>query len=416
MELETAIYYTTKVVEYAYWSVDVVLETISHYIPKKSQTISTCKACIHDARVPNSNLMTEYFTAAKQVFQTFNSELSVGGANPIDQTTFLKNNTIVNIPMVFHLLDPKLKSNDTKFYENLIKNSIVKTLNQDYNRNYSNFKDSYISMVNNLFKDSDVSKKNFYLQCSERLSKLKNVTWNFSLHKIIVKPVSGLDIDNDTEQIYKSTDVVDPENFLNIIIAPGNSILGISVFPFWDRNSQSISKIADNLKYRNAVLINTSVFLGGTPPYNLYRTFTHEIGHWAGLLHPFDNSSYMSDEIKKYNLDKLDFDKSTVKIGDIDQDRVGDLIADTASQSDPVYGTVYDSFVKVRNWINGKYVTTNIRNTPYSKIFEKNTYIPNFYNFMDYTDDGQMCFFTHLQHLHMLYILKVFRPNFLKTT
>lgn len=414
MDLETAINYSTKFIEYTYWCLDLIFEKIKNYLPQKKNNISMCKTCIHDARMPGSTLKSEFQSASK-ILPMYSNNLLVGGTNPINQSSFLQDKTTVRIPMIFHLLDPNLKSYDVKFFENLINNSIIKTLNQDYNRGYTNYKDEYIKNVNNLFKDSDITKLNYYTQCAERLSKLDNITWVFSLNKIIIKPINGLNIDSDTEKIYKACNLIDPESYLNIIVAPANNILGISVFPFWDRDSEDISKIANENKYRNGILMNTKVFIGGYAPYDLFRTFTHEIGHWAGLLHPFDNDSFQSNEVKKYNLDKLDFDKTVVKAGESDQDSVGDLVADTAPQTEPVYGTVYDSFIKVRKWINGKYVTTNVRQTPYSKVFENNNYTPNFYNFMDYTDDSQMCFFTHLQHMHMLYMLKVFRPNFIKS-
>lgn len=414
MDLETAINYSTKFIEYIYWGFDLICDKIKYYLPPNKDNISTCKTCIHDARTPGSTLKSDFASASK-IVASYTEKISVGGTNPINQSSFLKEKTIVKIPMVFHLLDPSLNSYDIKFFENLINNFIIKTLNQDFNRGYYNYKDEYLKNVNTLFKNSDVTKLNYYTQCAERLSKLNNITWVFSLDKIIIKPTKDLNIDTNADNIYKSSNLVDPESYLNIIVAPATDILGISVFPFWDRDSKDMTKISSENKYRNGILMNTKVFLGGYAPYNLFRTFTHEIGHWAGLLHPFDNDSFQSNEVKKYNLDKLDFDKTAIKAGETDQDCIGDLVADTAPQTEPVYGTVYDSFVKVRQWVNGKYVTTNVRQTPYSKVFENNNYTPNFYNFMDYTDDGQMCFFTHLQHMHMLYMLKVFRPNFIKS-
>ena len=47
-------------------------------------------------------------------------------------------------------------------------------------------------------------------------------------------------------------------------------------------------------------------------------------------------------------------------------------------------------------------------------FLKKNDQTPNFFNFMDYTDDSQMCMFTQLQVLHMIYMLSRFRPNFIE--
>ena len=192
--------------------------------------------------------------------------------------------------------------------------------------------------------------------------------------------------------------------------------MGISVFPFTDRNPKNITEIDPRFIYRNAIIINSAVFVGKSSPFNKYRTFTHEIGHWCGLLHPFDNKTFTSANITKYGLNKLIFDKnSNYKPGEVNQEQVGDMVPDTSTQLQPTYGTVYDDFKTIRKIFNNKVIATKIRSTPYAQIFENNTITPNFLNFMDYTDDGQMCMFTHYQMLKMIYMLSRFRPKFVKS-
>lgn len=335
-----------------------------------------------------------------------NERIMLGSSkNPIDLGT---GKILIDIPIIFHLLDPKLSSHDINFWSKHINETIIAQLNNDYNVSYINYSCQYILNVNTLFEKADPSKKNFYLNLASSLPKNANLQWKFSLRKVIIEPQSDLQLSSgENIGIFRSASVEDPENFLNIIIIPGAQILGVSVFPFSDRDINDSAKINPTLRYKNAVLINTTMFEGKTPPFDKYRTFTHEIGHWCGLLHPFDNVTYKTPDMTKFGLNKLDFDKSEVPDNEQDQDFVGDLIADTPPQTQPTYGTVYDKVIKKLN-------KTFKRETPYAYIFEKNNQTPNFYNFMDYTDDAQMCLFTQYQILHMVYMLSRFRPNFVK--
>ena len=326
------------------------------------------------------------------------------------------NKITIDIPMIFHLLDPALSANNINYWTTHINTKIIPQLNKDYNISYANFSLEHIKNVNTLFANADPSKKNYYLNLVKILPTNANLQWKFSLNKIIIKPVSGLSItSSNNDNVFKATAVENPESFLNVIVVPGTQILGISVFPFSDRNPSNTSQIDPNYAYRNAILINTAMFKGTSAPFDKFRTFTHEFGHWCGLLHPFDNISFRSTDVTKFGLNKLNFDKTPVKLGEVDQDFVGDLIADTAPQTKPTYGTIYDKVTITKKRVGKIVQDVLIRNTPYAYIFEKNDLVPNFYNFMDYTDDAQMCMFTQLQVLHMVYMLSKFRPNFVKS-
>jgi len=302
----------------------------------------------------------------------------------------------IDIPIIFHLADSVLRKNDTKYWTKHINTNIISTLNTDYNRNVSNFSAEYTLQTGKLFANADKGKKDYYLNLCNSLPKNTNVTWKFYLKDIVIKNVSGLSIDsNNLDPIYKAMNVVDPDSFLNIIVVPGKQLLGISVFPFMDRDGNNETLIDSKYKYRNAVLINTGMFLGNVAQYNKYRTFTHEIGHWCGLLHPFDNDTCKTSSLAKFGSDAKES---------------GDMIADTTPQFSPTFGTAFDTIKAKR--ING--ILTQVHVSPYAYIFDKNLKTPNFLNFMDYTDDAQMCMFTHQQILKMTYMMARFRPNFVK--
>jgi len=313
-----------------------------------------------------------------------------------------------------------MQKTTVEYWSKHINTNIIVTLNNDYNRNYTNYKSNLLATVGNLFSNAELTKKKHYLNLVNDLPHGMNVEWKFYLKKVIVnaKPnIQMLPGEGTNEHIYKSCSLIDPESHLNIIIAPGNQVLGVSVFPFTDRNPTNSAEIDPKLKYRNALVINSTVFLGKTTPFNRYRTFTHEIGHWCGLLHPFDNKTFTSTDVTKYGLNKLTFDKSAkYKPGEINQEHIGDMVPDTSVQLVPTHGTVYDEFKTIRRLDHNRIVSTKVRSTPYAQIFENNQFTPNFLNFMDYTDDAQMCMFTHYQMLKMIYMMTRFRSKFVKSS
>jgi hypothetical protein len=321
----------------------------------------------------------------------------------------------INIPMIFHLVDPILLKRDGEYWKKHIQDKIISRINDDYNRNYTNYSDKLIYKVNKLFVNATPHKKKHYIGLTEILPKNDNITWNFRLRKIILKPIKDVQIQpKDNDQLFKHIKVENPNRYLNIVILPAEKVLGVSVFPFQDREPMVPEKIKSGSEYRHALLINTFIFLGSKKPYHKFRTFTHEIGHWCGLLHPFDNATYTSEEINRFGLNKLNFDKSVVACGEIDQDFEGDMIADTYPQKKPTIGTVHDTFKAIKEIKDNHIITKYVRRTPYANIFEDNDEYPNFLNFMDYTDDRQLCMFTNLQMLRMVYMLAKFRPQFIR--
>ncbi|KAL9934703.1 hypothetical protein V8E36_006478 [Tilletia maclaganii] len=125
-----------------------------------------------------------------------------------------------------------------------------------------------------------------------------------------------------------------------------NQLLGFATFP-WDYGSAP---------YLDGVVIHTESLPSNTStfaPYNKGRTATHEIGHWLGLYHPFQNDTCASRD-------------------------PGDYVSDTPQQSTPTFGCPArkDSCT----WVWG---------------------LDSVSSFMDYTDDACMQRFTTGQRQRM---------------
>jgi len=400
-------------------------EEIKESVLRPKNKSHSLKRCIHhycetsDSAVTNEEFakrLDEHAVAMHEIRECHTDRVVLGGyTDPINMGN---TKVTLDIPIVFYLVDPVLNSRDERYWTDHINKYIISRLNDDYNRTSSSYRTEFLIAVNNLFGNADLNKRSHYLNLINVFPHDLNLEWKFSLKKIVIKPIPNLTLvlgQGANDNIFKSVTLEDPETNLNIIIVSGNQILGFSVFPFADRDPINTTVINPMYKFRNGVLINTKVFLGNVPPFNRFRTFTHEIGHWCGLLHPFDNNTFTSTDVIKYGLNKLTFDKTPTKPGEVNQESVGDMIADTTPQLKPTYGTVYDAFKTTRKISGNKVVTVKTRNTPYDYVFDKNNLTPNFLNFMDYTDDDQMCMFTHMQMLKMIYMLARFRPGFVKS-
>src|SRR5687767_3929812 len=144
---------------------------------------------------------------------------------------------------------------------------------------------------------------------------------------------------------------VDPAHNLNFYTCqPRGNILGYAYLP-WS---------FDETDERHGVVVLHSSLPGGSAvPYNLGDTGTHEVGHYLGLLHTFDNGC---------------------------QDP-GDSVADTPFEASPAFGC------------------------PTGRDTCAQPGLDPIQNFMDYTDDACMFEFTGGQDVRMDDIVATYKPS-----
>lgn len=261
--------------------------------------------------------------------------------------------------------------------------TMITTLNEDFNGKCKNF-DTNASRYNGKIPHPSVYKKMLSLNGSAGITfKLKNV-----LYKKLVTPLPN-DDDLDSKNILikvNHSPAVNPDSCLNLWIVDGlgGGLLGYATFP-WD------SLDPDKLKY-DGVVIEKAAF-GANPvsnEYNLNKTAVHEIGHWTGLYHTFQQGTIHTLDSRSI------FDYEGRKIGIDTQKGTGDCIEDTPQQDVPTYGNL------LKDHAPWPYTIVGINKTKSWHMFM---------NFMDYTDDDCMFMFTADQVKKMRLMLKMFRPK-----
>lgn len=153
------------------------------------------------------------------------------------------------------------------------------------------------------------------------------------------------------ERRMKQALAVDPAHNLNIYICkPRGGILGYAYLP---------SSLPEDHYLHGTVLLYSSLPGGSAAPYNEGDTCTHEVGHYLGLEHTFENGCKAP----------------------------GDSVDDTPYEASPAYGCPVD------------------RDTCASPGLDP------IFNFMDYTDDGCMDEFTSDQADRMQAQVALYKPS-----
>lgn len=150
---------------------------------------------------------------------------------------------------------------------------------------------------------------------------------------------------------------IEPHKYLNLWICLGidSPFLGYAQFPKVKRTAEEIRT--------DGVVFFVTVF-----PFHLYKTVTHEVGHWCGLNHLFQKEG----------------------------DDYSDDVDDTPYQREPTYGDPLNE----STWPMSKE-----RNGRVSKHL--------FMNYMDYTDDLRMSMFTKGQVKKLRGVLQSVRKDYL---
>jgi len=272
----------------------------------------------------------------------------------------------MNLGIVFHICFKKYKVTDIEADVAFT----IDQINKDFNKNCSNFDSGRNVYKNTQFKDL----YDKYVSVATK----GNIKFNSA--KIIYSPKDPQDdgIEELDANIKIASPPFEPKKYLNVWIVEfkedSNGLLGYATFP-WQFDT----------KY-DGVLINKGTFGRNPtlPAFNLGKTLTHEMGHYYGLYHSFQ-------ETFEYDGGNIDYSDSNDP-----QEFKGDCVIDTPPQGEPTSGNPYK---KPANW-------------PQSKPFdEKTTFRHMFMNYMDYSDDVCLFMFTKDQIYKMRQFIYIYRPE-----
>ena len=266
-------------------------------------------------------------------------------------------------------------------YQNYVKADVeldvkysIDLLNKDFNKQCSNFN-------NGAGKYVDLTLKKTY----DDYVALAD-TCNIEFYTVDIKYVSlgaqsSSNISVLDNNIKKASPVIESNKYLNLWIADlSGGLLGYAQFPW------------EHLPNTDGIVIAKATF-GRKPSYAefaLNKTMTHEIGHWFGLYHTFQ-------ETFAYDGGIIDYQDGTT--AEEIQEVKGDCVADTPPQSEPTYGNPLST---PTTWPSSK------------PIDETKTYRHMFMNFMDYSDDDALFMFTQDQKIKLRQMIQIYRPDILK--
>lgn len=250
----------------------------------------------------------------------------------------------------------------------------IEGLNKDFNKTCSNF--NYGSD-----KYTDPSLKETYDTYLLLADKCDITFYKVDIRYNALPAQTSSNISVLDRNIKGSQPPINPASYLNIWVSEfNNGLLGYAQFP-WE-NSPST----------DGVIISSGTF-GRNPgytEYNLGKTLTHEIGHWLGLYHVFQETFAYGGGNIDYADGNLDQEAQEIK---------GDCVVDTPPQRDPTYGNPFN----------------NTNSWPSSMPFdEKHAHRHMFMNYMDYSDDIALFMFTHDQRTKIRQLVHIYKPSILQ--
>ena len=279
------------------------------------------------------------------------------------------NDEIIYIGIVFHICFKKYIIADVEADVDYT----IDMLNKDYNKQCDNFNLGENIYTDIIFKQTYESYVSLADSCNIHFYKV-DIKYN-PIDSQSSKKIPVLDTN-----IKQASPPIKPNRYLNLwIVDLNNGILGYSQFP-WEKSSTT-----------DGVVISTNTF-GLRPLYNKYnlnKTMTHEIGHWFGLYHTFQET-FAHKHDNRYLVDCTPNEKI--------QEIKGDCISDIPPQAVPTYG---NPFKNPNIWPSSKLVDGTIE------------YKHMFMNFMDYCDDIVLFMFTHDQKIKMRQMIYIYRPDIL---
>lgn len=286
----------------------------------------------------------------------------------MEEARLVDNGNLILIGVIFHIC---YRGYDTSTINFDIAYSID-TLNKDFSKQCSNFDYGRGKYVNQDYSQTYTEYVSLASACNIQF-------YTAGIRYADLAPQTTSNMTTLDNNIKGASRPVEPEKYLNVWVAEFyNGLLGYAQFP-WDNSPET-----------DGVVIAKSTF-GQNPnsvQYSLNKTMTHEVGHWLGLYHTFqDTFSYEGG-----NIDYQD--------GNNIEDTKGDCVADTPPQGTPTYGNPF----------------TNVNNWPTSRPVDQLTANRHmFMNFMDYSDDIAMFMFTSDQAEKIRQMILLYRPQLISS-
>lgn len=299
-------------------------------------------------------------------------------------------NSVINIKMAFHFLAPKNSFSKDRVMSRI--HDVISSLNDDFN-NYTNNQNTmnnfkYKSIVNQVFV-SNINKQKTYLS-EDYLKALplrpSNIIFEYGqvyfypmesvLNLSLYDHLQGVELQQQAIKQYihqNRADAILPDFFMNVWIIDmiQTPILGFSNFPWETPDSY------------HGIVLNRRVFFPEDyeeANFNLYKTFTHHVGHFFGLLHVYGKQQGLG----AYNASNLN------------------IILDPQGQpGQPEYVMNFPT-----QW--------NTQCDPSDKnqqLHSDSNFNPLFMNYMDYTHDKYVAVFTHNQIQKMRFMIINYRPK-----